>query len=227
MIILLFNGYLIKKVELEDSIKRELFSGVTSTDIKDLPEEFGTIEAGYYVIEELNQYFKLDDKFIQYGGSRSIYFPLWKPNIIHKHLKKVWERQHQEKEAVIMAEITEFNNDLDTPLRSIDGYGILKPYYHSELKTLNITHLFDVDNKDDKIYELYINGLVEVEIHYNKHGYSCYDGFEGYGWHSSIKRAVKTYMDSRYKYPGDESYEPSCSSCGDGGCVHCEPSRFI
>lgn len=25
----------------------------------------------------------------------------------------------------------------------------------------------------------------------------------------------------------DDDYEPDCSSCGDGGCVHCEPSRFI
>lgn len=25
----------------------------------------------------------------------------------------------------------------------------------------------------------------------------------------------------------DSEHEVSCSACGDGGCVHCEPSRFI
>jgi hypothetical protein len=25
----------------------------------------------------------------------------------------------------------------------------------------------------------------------------------------------------------DEYYEPDCTACGDGGCPHCEPSRFI
>lgn len=223
---MLFNGYLIKKVELEDSVKRELFSGVSSTDIKDLPEEFNTMEAGYYVIEELKQYFELDDDMVQYGGTRNICFPLWKKSMIHDYLEKIWNREYEEKEAVIMAEITEFNNDLDTPLRSIDGYGILKPYYNSELKIQNITHLYDIED-DTKIYELYVNGWTVIEIHHDKQGYSCFDGFQGYGYHSSIKRAVKAYMDSRYKYPGNESYEPSCSSCGDGGCVHCEPSRFI
>lgn len=25
----------------------------------------------------------------------------------------------------------------------------------------------------------------------------------------------------------EDDYEPSCTSCGDGGCIHCEPHRFI
>lgn len=29
------------------------------------------------------------------------------------------------------------------------------------------------------------------------------------------------------KSDDEDDYEPDCSSCGDGGCVHCEPSRFI
>jgi hypothetical protein len=36
-------------------------------------------------------------------------------------------------------------------------------------------------------------------------------------------RREEEERNKRYK----EYHEPSCSSCGDGGCVHCEPSRFI
>ena len=25
----------------------------------------------------------------------------------------------------------------------------------------------------------------------------------------------------------EEDYDVDCSSCGDGGCVHCEPHRFL
>lgn len=37
----------------------------------------------------------------------------------------------------------------------------------------------------------------------------------------------KKLIDSAPDEPEEEYDEPSCSRCGDGGCVHCEPWRFI
>lgn len=81
---------------------------------------------------------------------------------------------------------------------------------------------------DCGVYDLEIDGGICGEVYYDFENkkYSVHDGAEGYGWHDSINEAIEYYMDIEYK----ENLEvdvPKCIKCGDGGCFHCEPYRFL
>lgn len=136
-------------------------------------------------------------------------------------------RQYQEAEGEILAEIIEFEKDMIVPLEFISRVAKMKNYKQKSLEV--------VDFEDGSgWYDLRVNGTAEVNIVHNEDDgkYSAYDGVDGYGWHDTIKQAVKYYMDSLYGYHNpfgedDDDYEVSCTNCGDGGCWHCEPSRFI
>lgn len=134
-------------------------------------------------------------------------------------------REHQEAEGQILSEIIAFNSDMNTPLEFINDVAVMKTYYHKSIKLKKL---------DKNEYRLYIDGKNLADVFYNDemNKYSAFDGVDGYFWHDTLKQAVKTYMDSCYHYqnPLDDDYdydEVSCTSCGDGGCVHCEPHRFL
>lgn len=53
----------------------------------------------------------------------------------------------------------------------------------------------------------------------------------GYSHLSVIDKTLKAIKEQeerdREAMEEDDYYEVECSSCGDGGCIHCEPHRFI
>jgi hypothetical protein len=66
---------------------------------------------------------------------------------------------------------------------------------------------------------------------YDKFTYSYYNrvaydlGYTNVNTFVRSEEKDKKEEESRRKY--SEDLEPECSACGDGGCIHCEPHRFI
>ncbi|MFJ7982295.1 hypothetical protein ACIQ1D_18715 [Lysinibacillus xylanilyticus] len=222
-IVVIWKNHTIKKVELDNEQLSKLFSGVYVCTLDEKLPEIYSLEDGRYFIEGVNQYFTIKTKEVKQLNSkwREIIFPLGKSNVIHNYLDELHEREGQEKLGEILAEITVFENDISTPLEFVDGVAKMKNYYN---KTLEIKKC-----EGFEIHDLMIDGKdPHVEIHYFEGQYACHDGATGYGWYDTIKKAVKSYMNQTYRYPSDEEYyEPSCTNCGDGGCFHCEPYRFL
>lgn len=226
---IVWKNHVIKKVVLNEEQINEVYSFGKLVQRLVENEKLGeltTLQDGYYEIVGLNQFFSIETIELSDLNKkwRELHLPYSKENVINTYLNQLAEREYQEEEGEILAEIAVFNSDMDTPLEFMDGVAKMKNYYRKtiELKNLN----------EDYYCNLYLNGKYEIEIYFNEDmkKYSAYDGVEGYGWHDTIKQAVKFYMDSCYRYKNsfDGDYtEPSCSSCGDGGCPHCESHRFI
>jgi hypothetical protein len=92
----------------------------------------------------------------------------------------------------------------------------------------NAMALYDEKLEESQIVAVKEFGLTE----YNSRGY-YYNNRVGdnFGYcHIDIfvrsEKKEKQEQLEREKYY-DDDYEVSCSACGDGGCVHCEPHRFI
>ena len=228
-IIAVWRDNKIKKVELSEEKEKELFIGVHTFRLDEKLTELMELKDGYYVIDGLEQYFLVTSHEVPELNSKwrkiSLPFERFGESVIVKYLDELYVREYQEIEAEIFAEINAFKQDMDNELVFVDGVAKMKKYYHKDLEVKLYT---DMD------MELYVNGIAEVDIYFNEddNKYSAYDGVDGYGWHSTIKEAVKAYMDYNYSYKNplgdeDDCYEPSCSNCGDGGCVHCQPHRFL
>ena len=228
-IIAVWRDNKIKKVELSEEKQKELLIGAYTVRLDEKLTELMGLKDGYYVIEGLEQYFFVSSHEVPELNSKwrkiSVPFEKLDENVIIKYLDELHEREYQEHEAEIFAEINAFNQDMDTELVFVDGVAKMKKYYRKDLEVRQYT---------DMEMELCVNGIAEVDIYFNEddNKYSAYDGVDGYGWHKTIKQAVKAYMDYTYSYKNpfgneDDYYEPSCSNCGDGGCWHCQPHRFL
>lgn len=126
-----------------------------------------------------------------------------------------------ELESKILEEINVFENDLNNPIEFIDNVAKLKDY---RFKTIEIF------NDNTNWYDLIVNGKSVANIVFDEeeNKYSAYDGVDGYGWHETIKQAVKIYMEYNYNYPtNEESDRVICSNCGDGGCIYCDQKTFL
>lgn len=202
---------------------------------EDTPNEISSLEDGYYLIEGENQYFKIETTklYLSDGYKREMYFPLFKSSVIEDYLSDVYERKEQELLGETLAEITDFKNDLYTELVWENDIAKMKPYYNKQIYVKRYKESYTDFNgvkHTEYRYKLHLNGQSEVEIYVGEGTtpYSAYDGVEGYGWYSTIKEAVKSYMEVCYNYPTDEIWEePKCSNCGDGGCIYCSPSDFL
>lgn len=224
----IWENHTINKVELSKEKAIDLFNGVISCTLDERVHELVNLQDGYYFIEEVNQYFEIQTKEVQQFNEKwkEVVFPWGKPSVIHDYLDKLHLRDYQEAEGEILAEMTVFNNDIDNELVFVDGVAKMKNYYR---KTV------EVHSHGDGWFDLYVNGIDEVNICPNpdEGEYSAYDGVDGYGWYDTVKKAVKGYMDYKYRYINpldgneDDCYDVSCSNCGDGGCFYCEPHRFL
>jgi hypothetical protein len=133
------------------------------------------------------------------------------------------------------AEQTAFMQDLDKPLVFDGDNAEMKNYYGREIRISKDTVFMNGD------LDLHVDGIHMANIMTDEEQteYSCYDGVDGYFWYPTPKEAVKKFMDEHFSYPSlgystDDEGEPiddyeeiSCRTCGDGGCWHCEPYRFI
>lgn len=225
---IIWNGYTIKKVDMKE-VEGD-FSGVYVMTIdENVPDEIVNLEVGYYEIVGLNQYFEIGDRMLEYGGNMELVTPWGEPNVLRKYIsdktEKEYERKLKEELDAINLERKTFDNDLNNLLVFNNGIALMKNYYHKKVEVRTSEH--------EGSFELYLDGNFEVDIYYNEdnNNYSAYDGVDGYGWYGSIKEVVKSYMDHTCRYKtiddGDDYYEPSCSNCGDGGCLYCEPHRFL
>lgn len=219
-------GYTVRKVEITQEQKRELFkNGASSYGIEHIPKEIKELEEGYYMIVETGDFFSIENHMLEKYNIHvhNVKFGFKAKNVLIDYIHAVSDIKEQKKLGEILAEITVFNNDLDTPLEFSNGVATMKPYFHKSIKILN-------HDDGSNWYSLFVNDVEIANVVYNEdmNQYSSYDGVDGCGWYDNIKEAVKSFMNSNYRYPTDEEYyEPSCSNCGDGGCIHCEPHRFI
>lgn len=229
-ITVVWKNHNIKKVELTEEQANEIFGGIEVNKLDERLQDLQGLENGFYVVEGLEQYFEISDSRLSskgVGRLKDIILPCFKPSVIRNYLSELAERAFQEVEGEILAEITVFNNDMSNELVFVDDVAKLKDYKHKSLEVVSL-------EEGSGWYDLRVDGRAEVNIVYNEdmNKYSSYDGVEGCGWYDTIKEAVKSYMDYTYRYKNpygdeDEYYEPSCSACGDGGCFHCEPHRFL
>lgn len=239
-----WNGYTIRKVEMTKEQKSELYSGgCNSCGVEDAPEEVVNLTHGSYLIEETVQFFEVDNYLIEEYNIHvhNLNFGLRKKNVLKEYINKVAERKEEEKIGEVLSEITVFNNDLHTELVFIDNVATMKNYFNKQITVERELVKYSVpiwsdsevighEEMESFAYVLFLGDKSEIEIFYNDEmkKYSAYDGVEGYGWYDTIKEAVKSYMDSSFRYNTDEEYyEPNCSNCRDGGCLYCEPHRFL
>lgn len=106
---------------------------------------------------------------------------------------------------------TRFNIDLDQK----EAFENAMNSYKEKLKECQKIALeeFGIDEYDSRTY--YYNNRVG-----NDFGY-CHMDIYVRSEEIDIQKRLE-----REKYYADE-YEVSCHACGDGGCIHCEPHRFI
>lgn len=217
-----FNGFDIIKLEKPT----QSFSGVYSYSLERTPEAIQNLEPGYYSID--GKEFKVKKgEFMQ-----EFMIPLRTSNIIVDYMDAIRDREWQEELGKILSEIIEFELDMKNELIWNNYEAKMKSYYFKEITIKkNLEEYEDYDNEIPYIHELFLDGRYTIDIYYHEEDktYTCYDGWNIYGRGSkTIKEVVKRFMDDKYRYPGDEEeYEVSCSACGDGGCPHCEPWRFI
>lgn len=92
-----------------------------------------------------------------------------------------------------------------------------------------VTHTIEVkfDIKSEcHILQINDGGKVDIFYNPNKTGgqYSIYDGVEGFGWYNTPREAVDSYI--KEEFLKDLNNHAECSSCGGGGCIHCDPNFF-
>jgi hypothetical protein len=100
---------------------------------------------------------------------------------------------------------------------------------------------FDLDKQEEfmRTVNQYKDQLTKAqEQAVNEFGLSKYDQQTYYYYHRAGNEFGYCHVElhERHKPTEDEEerrssnykyYEPKCSSCGDGGCIHCEAHRFI
>lgn len=223
-----WNEYLIEQVTPTQKEMEDLFEyGAIVTSVDEFtPEEIAELQEGYYRIVETNQLFNIENHDTDWGThTHCFYFGIRKPNVLHDYMNKLAIRAEEEKLGEALAEITEFKNDLDSELVFVHDIAQLKNYY-GKLVEIKRTP----DEEIGYYYNLLINDVPVVELYQNGKGeYTAYDGLDGNGWYTNIKKCVKAYMDVNYRYSIDtDDYDDvSCTNCGDGGCMYCEPNRFM
>jgi len=242
-----WNDYTIKKVEMTKEQRSELYNrGCNSHGMSDAPEVIANLEQGSYLIEETGQFFEVENYVIKEYKIHvhNLDFGIGKENVLKDYLNKVSERKEEEQLGDVLSEIIVFNNDLHTELVFADDVATMKPYYNKQITVKRVLEKYSLpvwsesfvpkvighEEMESFAYTLFLGDKNEIEIFYNEEmkKYSAYDGIDGYGWYDTIKEAVKSYMDSEYRYNTDEEYyESNCSNCRDGGCLYCEPHRFL
>lgn len=90
--------------------------------------------------------------------------------------------------------------------------------YNKQLKNAQAIALeeFGLGEYDNKTYYYYVRVGTDL-------GFSHVKVFERCKPQEEKERAERL----RELENDPDYYEPSCSACGDGGCIHCEPHRFI
>lgn len=217
--------YTVQKVKMTDEQRIKLFHyGANSYKIDKAPKEIKELEEGYYMVVETGEFFSIKNHMLEEWNIHvhDITFGLRRNNVLRDYLETVNKMTEQGELGKVLSEITVFDNDLYTPLEFSNGVATMKPYFYKSIEV----------SKHDDIgwYSIHLDGVEVANVIYNDdmEKYSSYDGVDGCGWYDNIKKAVKSFMDSNYRYPTDvEYYEASCSNCGDGGCMYCEPHRFI
>jgi hypothetical protein len=115
--------------------------------------------------------------------------------------------------------------------------------WHDKVENIHIRICMDIDKKEllENAMKLYKEKLEECQkIALEEFGIDEYDSRTYYynnrigndfGYcHMNIyvrseEKDIQERLE-REKHYADE-YEVSCHACGDGGCIHCEPHRFI
>lgn len=193
------------------------FGGVNCYSLNETPEEIQNLENGYYSVD--GNEFKIEKgKYTE-----SILFPMsQKGNPIMKWIDDKWEKQQLEKDWDKAIEIKEWMEDLNKPLVfGEDDKAHLKKWNGKEIY---IEKSEEYDN--DNIYDVFVDNKPFIELWKHEVGtYSCYDGWESYRKSTNPKIAIENMLKSCFRNKNEDG--ASCSSCGDGGCIHCEPHRFI
>jgi hypothetical protein len=135
---------------------------------------------------------------------------------------------------------------LDELIGNIETFITLDEVYaHIEKNNIELPIIYqleldyDSDVDDELFYKLnFVNddgSITFSEYYLYKHdnrGIQSYsytkDFFNGSRQVFSIDECLSNWYDYEGKSKSNnDEYDVSCSSCGDGGCVHCEPWRFI
>jgi hypothetical protein len=194
------------------------FGGVTSYSLNETPEEIQNLEKGYYSVDGFE--FRVEKEIYSNVPYENILFPMsQKGNPIMRWIDAKWEKEQYEKDWAEAIEINEWINDLNNPLIfGEDGKAHLKKWNGKEIY-IEKSEIFD------GIYDVFVDNKPYIDLWEHEDGYSCHDGYEFYRKSSNPKIAIGNMLESCF--PSSDGYEQSCSSCGDGGCFHCEPHRFI
>lgn len=234
---LTFEANDLELIKLDD-MERENhdFCGIYTMTLNKEDGEAFYLPNGFYRIANTEEYFLIrTDDNREFGGSisKSLSVKLQTKNSLFESISQIREEKEQvlidAHKKRINDEIENFKSKIGSELKFDGDYAEIEDLFFKKLK------VFRTEYGD---YDLYVDDKCEAEIHIYKNDesdeltYSCHDGAEGYGWHKTIHEAIKSYMEYNYRYPNhdgeyDEDYEIRCTFCGDGGCIHCEPHRFL
>lgn len=217
-----FNG--IEIIALEKPTQN--FGGVSVTGLSEFPKEIQDLEDGYYSIDG-------HEFHVSKGKYRhEVATPLWSNSIIEKWLHDKWQKEHEEEEKKKQDEMKIWTDDLEKPLMNRDkGHTIFLKNWKG--RTVKLIESNEYEEKgDNKTYDVFINDKQHCELEYittdGEPFYRCWDWESYYRKDANPKIALQNMLEKDFRWKDEQAdYEPSCSACGDGGCIHCEPYRFI
>lgn len=121
----------------------------------------------------------------------------------------VWKEEDQYK-LYQFADKERYENEIN--IKKFDTYQELVQYCKKELSSkFELLKIYDDYNEGIAIFQ---NGKLSVE------GYMELDDY-------FMDREWLRDGKEKENHDDDDDYEVSCTACGDGGCFHCEPHRFI
>lgn len=141
--------------------------------------------------------------------------------------------------------LKDFDNGKDFADIYYDNVKFVQVVYYDrhdgEDGSVNVRFNMDIDKKDEfleaiKTYELKLKEAQTQAIkesgisEYDERTYRYYERVGSDIGYCHVYAFTKHKEDDEKRYAkakAREDREPNCSACGDGGCIHCEPSRFI